>query len=298
MRAGARVRGGRRLRDPRRGASWRCPRSCARSTRGEDADATCRACAGATRTASVREGVPRAAADDARGDRRCRWSTTRSCAGTERRTTGLVWRSRGLPGALRLLRGVRDLAALRAARRGDERRRADAPPGGRRAGRVPHRRQRGGEQAVVQALPARARSTAASRSLLVVQMRADAVFDRDGRLDRELLRLLKRVASHDDACASAWSPRPTRTSRRSASTSTARACARALRGDAALRPARARHVHRVRGRHARDAAPQRRATRGGTSRRCSTCSRRRCRARSARPSTSAPGGCCSAGSRT
>ncbi len=36
--------------------------------------------------------------------------------------------------------------------------------------------------------------------LLVVQMRADAVFDREGRIDRELLRLLKRVASTTLVC--------------------------------------------------------------------------------------------------
>lgn len=36
--------------------------------------------------------------------------------------------------------------------------------------------------------------------LLVVQMRADAVFQSDGRIDRELLRLLKRVASTTMVC--------------------------------------------------------------------------------------------------
>ncbi|HEY3317079.1 MAG TPA: radical SAM protein [Coriobacteriia bacterium] len=120
-------------------------------------------------------------------------------AGIERRTTGLVWRSRGCPERCDFCevcemwpryvlrdeeKSVEELMLCQ----------AEGAPGvflidDNAAANKPSFK--------------RFLSQAIERGyarLLVVQMRADAVFDSKGRIDRELLRLLKRVASTTMVC--------------------------------------------------------------------------------------------------
>ena len=276
-RCGHRLRADRSRRAPRSGASIWAPTSSSAARRsrrfprfldavlGHSAEALRRIAGLMWRDeGDAARGAGARPADAAPSSTRCRWSIARWCTSPRRATSRPVWRARGCPQRCDFCE-VCEIWPRYVSRSDDaESRRADASPGRGVLDGVPHRRQRRREQAGVQGVPARRPSERGFAGMLVTQIRADAASSTRRAARPRAPEAAEASRGRDDGLHRRRVRRATPTSRRSTSASTRRTMRPRAQGHAALRAARARHVHRVPRGHAGGRPAQRRRTRAST----------------------------------